>query len=700
MVKKEKNSGRMVWRSAFKKLLFFAVALMLVGGCTKLMNNAELADHRERQARNDIDILKPPMDINFEQPLSLSDLIQIGLRNNLEVRVSRLNQEISNKETLAQKLRMLPGLTADARFEYRNKLRKSDVYNWKEDRDQPDFTVSELKDTLKGNLSLTWNVLDTAVAYVRSNALAMQEQVLEQKRVRQAQQLALEITEAYWQAAALEDALDYVHAVEKRLKAVKRKIDDAVAARAMDSMDAAEAELRLKELELTIRQLQANLSSSRLELSRLLGFNQNVQYTLARPPIKPIVAALPHTKELDIDSLEEYALLHRPELYQSDIQVMIQKEEAKRAFLNLFPGVNFFAATHYDDNRLLYANTWNSVGAGVGWNLLEIPANLAQLRGREKSIDMAEAQRLMMTVGVITQVHIALLDYAIKVDRFRLLEETYQLAANLLNMAREKNSVGRLPELAVTQRHLEEMAAKLRRDEAVVDMLVAHKRLCVSIGMAPQDCDGAVMVGGSVPQFDPTLVSEFTSSSADYDYSGPGGFNSTDLGGDSIGTGGAGTGGIGGAGTGFDNAADMGSGAGAGTGGDPWSSSSDFGTDMAPPEWERSSGPGAAIGGSRSAGVGDEGWASGASDRFLWKVQMGAFTQPGGPSKRMDQIQNLDIRLLDNRDARITTKRLGSSLFNRVRVMGLTEPQAKALAQDLKQKGMEYWVIPPESKHW
>ncbi len=680
MVKREKDSGRMVLRSAWKKLLLLSCVLLLIGGCTKILNDAELADHREKQARNDLEVLKPPMDINFEQPLTLDDVIQIGLHNNLEVRIAKLNQEISDKETLAQRLRMLPGLTADARFEYRDRLRKSDVYNWRLDEDQKDYTVSELKDSLRGNLSLTWNVLDTAMAYVRSNALEMQEQVLERKRIRQAQQLALDITEAYWQAAALEDALDYVHAVEKRLKAVKRKIDSAVDARDLDRMDAAEAELRLKELELTIRQLQANLSSSRLELSRLLGFNQNVQYTLARPPIKPIVAALPHTKELDIDSLEEYALIHRPELYQSDIQVMIQKEEAKRAFLNLFPGVSFFAATHYDDNRLLYANTWNSVGAGVGWNLLEIPANLARLKGQEKTIDMAEAQRLMMTVGVITQVHIGLLDYAIKVDRFRLLEETYQLAANLLDMAEAKNSAGRLPELAVTQRYLEEMAAKLRRDEAVVDMLVAHKRLCVSVGMAPQECDGAMLAGGAGTEFDTTLAGDFTSgTSTDLYGSETGGFNSTDLGSGDIGTG-----------AGVSNP----SGAGA------WSDSSEFGADLPPAEWERSAGAGEAAAGSRSADMNDEGWASGASDRFLWKVQMGAFTQPGGPSKRMDQIQNMDLRLLDNRDARITTKRLGPSLFNRVRVMGLTEPQAKTLAQDLQQKGMEYWVIPPDSKHW
>ncbi len=693
---KKFDSGRGVWRAAFGGFLLFGCMSMLLGGCGKVMNDAELADHREQQARTDLSLLQPPMDINFEQPLTLEDVINIGMRNNLEVRIAKLNQEIASKETLANKLQMLPGLKADAQFTYRDKLRKSDVYNWQRDEDQKDYTVSELKDSLEGNLTLTWNVLDTVLAYVRSNASEMREQVLERKRAREAQQLALELTEAYWQAAALEDALDYVHAVETRLKEVKGRIDSAVSTRDLDRMDAAEAELRLKELELTIRQLQANLSSSRLELSRLMGFNQNVQYTLARPPIKPIVAGLPLTKELNIDSLEEYALLHRPELYQTDIQVLIQKEEARGAFLNLFPGVNFFAASHYDDNRLLYANTWNSVGAGVGWNLLDIPANLAILRGKEKSISMAELQRLMMTVGVITQVHIALLDYAIKVDRFRLLEETYGLAANLLNMAREKSGAGQLSELAVTQRYLEEMASKLRRDEAVVDMLVAHKRLCVSIGMAPQECGGAALMGGGDGiGYNPGTVAAIGAGAT-------GGFNATDLGGGDMGTAGAGSAapwsGAGSSPWSGSAGADAGGADTGGAGAGSWSDTGAAGGDFAPEEWER----GVTTTDSRSAGAASPGggWSSAASDSFLWKVQMGSFTQAGGPGKRIDQVQNLALRLMDNRDARITTTQLGGKLYNRVRVMGLTEPQAKDLGMDLKRKGMEYWIIPPNSKHW
>jgi len=704
----EQNGGMSAEPKIIITILCVLCSLLVLAGChPKTYTEPELAIQREQNARSDLKTIMPPTSINFEQPLSLEDVIHIGLRNNLELRIAQLNKDIQNKETLTNRLKMLPGLNAGATYEYRDRLRKSDVYNWKDEVDQKDYTVSELKDSFKADLTLTWNVLDTVLAYVNAGASSMQEQAMDKRMRRQAQLLGLDIYKAYWQAAAVEDALDYVHAVEKRLKVVKSKIDESVAARDIDRMDATEASLRLKELELTIRQLQANLSSARLELSRLMGLNQNVQYTLARPPIKPIVAALPHTKDLDIDLLEEYGLTHRPDLFETDINVMIRKQEAKNAFLRLFPGIRFFAGTHYDMNRLLLENTWNTVGAGLGMDLLSIPATYAALQGHEKAVDMAEANRLMMTVGVITQIHIALLEYAIKVDRFRLLEDAYVLSADLLKMAREKSIAGRLADLAVTQRHLEEMAAKLRRDESVVDMLVAHKRLCVSIGIDVLDCDANSLTGGRRGAGFTVAGSSGTSF---------GGQN--ELADDT----GAGTGGA------YDSGAGGYPGAGAGTGagdtsGKKWQcpNCGYIHTGPTPPDvcpvcgtpgskfkeytgdevsdWGKSDKD--RIVKDTGGGTQTPGYAGPSTDRFLWKLQVGAFTRPGGPAKRLSQIKDLELRLMDPRDADVETKQIpGLGLVNRVRFKGLTQAEAKRMADELRQKGMEYWLVSPNSVHW
>ncbi|MDM8539003.1 TolC family protein, partial [Desulfobacterales bacterium HSG17] len=508
MVEKKNRFDKRVLSAGLRIGVLLLCVVFILSSCARMPTPQEREDLRLKSAKEDVNLSKPHMKYGQfgEKPLTLEDAINYALDNNIEIRIAKFNEEISDKETLVEKLRMLPSLRADGSWQRRSTLRKSRVYNWETDQDLPDNTVSELKNNTRGNLVLTWNVLDTLMAYVRSGQSEMQEEVLKQQRIRQEQQLALDVTRAYWHAAAVEDALDYVHVVENNLKRVKKNIDNAVGAGSFDRMAAKDAELRLKELELTIRQLQANLSKERLELARLMGLNQNVQFTLARPPIKPIVAALPHTKQLNIDTLEEHALVHRPELFASDMQVLIQKEEAKNKVISMFPGANLFGGLHYESNRLLHSNTWNTVGAGIGLELLDLPAKYVAYKGQQKAVEMAKAQRLMTTVGIITQVHIALLDYAIKVDRFRLLDETYELATNLYEMAKEKNKAGRLPELAVTQRHLEEMAAKLRRDESVVDLLVAHKRLCLTIGSNPLGCqnDGAMSSGASSMSYDYT----------------------------------------------------------------------------------------------------------------------------------------------------------------------------------------------------
>jgi outer membrane protein TolC len=639
----------------------------------------EIIQDRERSAREDVELSKPPVGINLEQPLTLEDAIRYGLQNNLSLRVARFNQEISNKDTLAQKLRMLPGLVVDGKYEYRDKLRKSDVYNWKLDEDQPDYTVGELRDSGKANLTLTWNVLDTAIAYVRGSQAEMEEYVLEKRTRRQSQHLALDITKAFWQAAAMEDALDYVHTVIKKLRAVKQNIDSAVKLGAMDIMDATEAEMRLKELEIVIRKLQTDLSRARLELAELMGLNQNVQFTLHRAPIKPIIAALPHPKQLDVDQLEEFALLHRPDLFGSDMQLRIQQKEAKSALLKLFPGINFFAGTHYDMNRLLLSKTWNSVGAGVGWDLLNLPSQYVKLKGTEKAVEMAKAQRLMLTVGVITQVHIALLDYAIKVDRFRLLDEAYVLTDNLLDMAKEKVNAGvrGLTQLDLTERQLEQMTAKLRRDESVVDMLVAHKQLCVTIGVDPLDCDASIAggTGGVVPS---EPLKRWKCTECGYIHTGPYPPERCPI--------------CGADRSRFVEYSGEGDGLSAGAGG----------PNMVTEElesWGRSE-PVLPATDRAAAGPSSPGWAGTASDKFLWKVQVGAFSRRSGAEKRLAEIRNADLRLMDPRDADIDGAQVRGQYVNRVRFKGLTQVDAKSLSEELRRKGMEYWIIPPSSPHW
>ncbi len=575
----------------------------------------------KRKPEANLETESPLKNIIFDEPLTMEDCIRIGLENNLDSYSLKFNQYIQDKEKLMQKLR-------------------------------------KLKDSEKTDLPVTWNILGESIAYVYSSK--SQRSNMDKLRKRHSQKLALDIYEAYWQAAAVEDALDYVHTVKNKLKHIKENIDSAVSSGEVDRSDSNVLELRLNELELTIRKLQVTLLTSHRKLSRLMGVNQNVQLIFARPPVKPLVAALPHHKSLDIDKLEEYALIHRSDLFKSDFNVLIQRQEARMAFTHLFPGDNVYDVTHYNYNIISLSNRWNSMGIEIGMSMLNISSIIPTLREiNKKALDINNAKSLMLRVGAITQIHIALLDYAIKVDKFKLLEDVYVLNADLVRMASVKNEVGRLPELAVAQRHLETMAAKLRRDEAVVELLVAHKHLCASIGINPLDYDESLVAKGKTQ-----------STSSDSGHIGIGDSVNNRWKCPNCGY----------IQTGFKPPEEC------PICGTPDNKFKEYlGDDLT--DWGKAQ--------PISSDSEDDGTTSKSSQ---WKLCVGSSSKPGGAESRLSQLKKLTH--LDPKNAVIEKRELPRlGVVYRIYFKGLTESDAKKMADELKSKGMEYWIIPPDSQY-
>lgn len=480
------SKNKSAHESVFRLMTMLTVALLT--GCTTTAS-VDLAKQRQNNLQADMALLdkeKAPMP---KGALTLDQAIAYSLQNNLAVRSAQFEQAVASDQAAAERLNMLPNLTAGASQNYRSSLPTQDYI-------QPDGTVVQansigsFKDSLTADLQLTWSVLDFGVSYYRARQAGWNERAVEIRRQRQAQLLALDVTKAYWRAAMAEDALDYTRAVEQELKRQKSMIDRSVQQRRIDPIAAKDASKRLVDLLLTIRDLQAEVSSSRLELAKLMGLRQRTDFRLAREAIRPVLARMPRPKSMDVRAMEQYALNNRPELFEADLNERISQDDARAEFLSVFPDLTFGLGGHYDDNRLLHSNEWASAGASLSWNLLKIPAVLARTDAKESRTEQVKRERMKTTLGVMTQVNLSLLDYAVMVDRFLLLEESYGLTHELLGMVREHNRVGKISDLAVTQRLLEDVAAKLRRDRAVVDIMVSYRRVLASLGLDVAEWNG------------------------------------------------------------------------------------------------------------------------------------------------------------------------------------------------------------------
>ncbi len=475
----------------FKTALVSFLAVALVS-CTSVVT-VDLEGDRQANLKKDLQMLDPLQSVDLSEALSLNDVIRIGLENNLDLRVSRFEQEVAKDSSFADKLELLPDLDISANGDKVDKFRREGSFNPDTGVITAPSTTSRLKSNKTRSLELTWSVLDFGLSYIRSRQSQLQQEVLQMRRNRQAQTLALDLTEAFWKAALAEDALDYVRRVERELKAQRAAIEQSVSELQLDAIAAKDVEKRLVDLALSVRDLQADIANARIRLARLMGLKQNTRFVLKREAIKPLLAKFPRPDQLESDVFEEYALNNRPELFERDLGEHIQRDEARAAMLSMFPSLSFSTGRNFDGNTLLESNYWNSIGYSVGWNLLALPSQYYRAQAEEKKIGVEHAARLQLTVAVITQVHIGLLDYKIAVERFKLYEQSYGLTSELLGMTRERNAAGILSDLSVAQRLLEDMAAKLRRDQAVVDLIVTYRRLLTSSGLNPDHWNTALV---------------------------------------------------------------------------------------------------------------------------------------------------------------------------------------------------------------
>jgi hypothetical protein len=130
-------------------------------------------------------------------------------------------------------------------------------------------------------------------------------------------------------------------------------------------------------------------------------------------------------------------------------------------------------------------NDWTNVGVSLAANLLSLPSKYSEWKAKDKSVTMVKVQRLMLTAGIIAQVHLSLHDYKVKEEQFSLYDNSLGISDSLLGMTKERNKAGTkgYSDTVVTQNMLESLVTRLERDRALVDLLNSYNMMLVTLGL-------------------------------------------------------------------------------------------------------------------------------------------------------------------------------------------------------------------------
>ena len=478
--------------TSHRSLISLAVVVLL-SGCA-----VQLQPISEQEARAQ---LVPDREAIFGSqepvtaPMTLQQAMARALKYNLDYRVKLMEEALSQRQLDHSNLDMLPKLTLAAGYNARNNDNASSSQNVMTGQQSLAPSISSERHDLNADLGVSWNVLDFGVSYYSAQQQADRVLVLGERKRKVAQQLMQQVREAWWQALG---AQQLQGRIDTLLKEARGALDDARQVEAQKLRAPLESLNYRRQLLEVIRQLSLvrnTLVQAKPRLAALVNLAPGSTFEVAQPAGMPV----PEVK-LPLDQMEDMALIKRPETNEARYNERISATETRKALAKLMPGLEFSLGQHYDSNTFLVNKTWSDAGLRVSWNLLNI-FSAKSIRGEaDAQLAVAKAQRMAVNMAVLTQVHVAYLDFEGRTRQYKLEQELNDVESTIAEQTRRAMEQGAQSRLQSVLVEASALYASLRLYQSYGDLQNSYGQLAASLGLDP--------VPGTTSGFDLAALSQ------------------------------------------------------------------------------------------------------------------------------------------------------------------------------------------------
>ena len=421
-------------------------------------------------------------------PLTLSDALDYASRYNIDVWIAAHERKYQHEIATQSLLKMLPSLIFGAESSRRSKFNASSSESLKTREQSLEPSFSSEKQTDRWDVQAVWNLLDFGISFLRARQQENRVSIAMERERRIQQNLALEVTGAYWRAvAARESAMEAARVLQKlegMLETVRRETEE----KTLSQFDGLKREITLlDQLEQLQRYRHAHLAAT-TALASLIGLPVGAPITLADVDLdEPVVLFL-----IDVEALETEALRSRPELFERDLEEAISRDEVRVALAEMFPSVSLFWRRDEDRNKFLSFEQWSSAGLRASWNLLAIPHQIKYREAVKLQTELVKKRRTAIAVAILTQLHLSLIGYAEAADRREIVQTIATKNRALLNALQTAVNNGRSHQGELFDQRLKYLRTRARYLGAHVNLMLSGARLLNTVGRDPERADPAV----------------------------------------------------------------------------------------------------------------------------------------------------------------------------------------------------------------
>ncbi|MEO8297525.1 MAG: TolC family protein [Burkholderiales bacterium] len=462
-----------------KACVILAISLTL-GGCASLKPEPLSRQALAAVNRADQAALRQAV-VPLEGPLTLEAAIARAIKYNAERRVRRMEECVALSGLDVANQDLLPRLVASAGY----RDRSNDLLTLSQDLTTGNViggrTISSSREATQLDLSFSWSLLDFGQSYYAAKQGADRYLIATERSRRALQILVQDVRTVYWRVAAAQ-------ALTGELKEATRAAEQALAdARKIEAeglrspLEPLRYQRQLLENLRLLELVGQELSSARIELAQLINAPRGQAIAVAEPAAQLAQGWL----AVPVEQLEEYALTQNAELRESAYNARIARLETRRAMLRLFPGLSFNYAVRQSDDSYLINQSWNETGLQLSFNLLGLFSARAQQQLAEAGVLLADQKRMSTQMAVLSQLHLARLQYANAIQQYERADSIAQVDARIARHVANQEAAARGTLLERVAQQTASILSQLRRYQALSNAQAAGSKLQATLGLEP-----------------------------------------------------------------------------------------------------------------------------------------------------------------------------------------------------------------------
>lgn len=461
-----------------KKALAVALGSLILGGCVVHTRPITLQERQATLTADSKAMFAGQDPVNG--PITLDEAMARALKYNLDHRVKMMEEALAQRQLDLSSFDLLPQLTAAAGYTTRDNVLASSSQDIVTGQQSLVPSTSSEQNARRADLGLSWNVLDFGVSYYGARQQADRVLAAQERRRKVVQMLMQQTRVAYWQAVGAQQLQAQIAPL---LEQAEQALGDSQAIEKQGLKDPLQSlgyQRELLSLVLQLESIRDELAQAKPKLASIMNLEPGRPFELAVPGDfdEPELAIAP-------EKMEETALLNRPELIEASYNERIGLNETHKAMAKLLPGIELSVGAHYDSNDFLVNNEWRDAGLQVSWNLLNL-LNAKHIKAAAKAqYDLAHEQRLALNMAVLTQVHVAYIDYASRKQQFEWTQQLNAVEQRILEHTRNATAAQAQGKLTEIRAATSALMAKLKLYQSYAAYQGAYGQMIASLGLDP-----------------------------------------------------------------------------------------------------------------------------------------------------------------------------------------------------------------------